>query len=153
MFDVLDEFVALTKTFTVAKIDYAVCGGLSVMIHGFVRATEDIDILVEAESLARVVKVAANCGFRLHAEELVLKGAKIFRLLKLSPDSEDYLVLDLILVSDANRAAWDSRHEVSTQWGTLKTVSREALIEMKRQAGRPQDLVDIQRMEGADEGN
>ena len=154
MFDVVEEFVALVKALRAAEINHAVCGGLAVMIHGFVRATEDIDLLIEAESLPRAAKVAASCGFRLRAEELVFSnGARIFRFLKLSPGSEDYLVLDLMLVGDVHRTAWESRREISTQWGQISTVSREALIEMKRRANRPQDLFDIQRMEATDEHN
>jgi hypothetical protein len=152
MFDVVQELVDLTKAFRAEGINYAVCGGLAVMIHGFVRATEDIDLLIEERDLERARAVAAACGFRLRGTQMAFRaGAKRARVLKTSPASEDYLVLDLILVTEATRHAWESRVDLATQWGPVCTVSRDALIEMKRQAGRPQDLVDIQRMNNPDD--
>jgi hypothetical protein len=152
MFDVVEELVALAKAFRAARIEYAVCGGLAVMIHGFIRATEDIDLLIEERDLEKARAVAASCGFRLRGTQMMFRaGAKLARVLKTSPESEDYLVLDLMLVTDATRTAWESRMDLETQWGPICTVSREALKAMKRQAGRPQDLVDIERMENPDD--
>jgi hypothetical protein len=60
-------------------------------------------------------------------------------------------VLDLMLVTQATRSAWESRTDIETQWRPIRNISREALKAMKRQAGRPQDLVDIERMENPDD--
>ena len=148
MFDALQEMLELVERFRSEDIDYAVCGGLAMAVHGFVRATEDIDILVEAESLPRVRRVAAACGFRLLGGDVEFRsGARLTRLLKTAPADEDYLMLDLMLVSDATRDAWNSREAMNTPWGGIRVISKSALKAMKQQAGRPQDLVDIQRMD------
>lgn len=34
-------------------IEYAVCGGLALTIHGFPRATFDLDVLIRAENLEK----------------------------------------------------------------------------------------------------
>ena len=95
--------------------------------------------------------MAATCGFRLRGTELTFRaGGNLARVLKTLPGSEDYLVLDLMLVTAATRSAWESRANLETQWGPICTISREALKAMKRQAGRPQDLVDIARLENPD---
>ena len=121
-------------------------------VHGFTRATEDIDLLIEPSALPKVREVAARCGFRLRGSDLEFRsGAKLARVLKTSPTSEDFLLLDLMLVGDATREAWDSRIDQPTPWGVVRVVSREALKAMKRQAGRPQDLVDVERMENPDD--
>lgn len=152
MFDILQEFLALIRAFREEGLDYAVCGGFAMAVHGFIRATEDIDILIEPESLSQARQVAATCGFRLRGTEIEFRsGAKLARVLKVASAGEDYLLLDLMLVSPATRAAWDSRVDQSTPWGPIRVVSREALKAMKRQAGRPQDLVDVERMETPDD--
>ncbi|HXG94222.1 MAG TPA: hypothetical protein VNN73_17895 [Blastocatellia bacterium] len=35
------------------KIDYALIGGMALALHGFVRPTQDIDLLMTAEGLER----------------------------------------------------------------------------------------------------
>ena len=42
--------------------------------------------------------------------------------------------------------AWQSRLRVPVEGGELWVVGREALIQMKTAAGRPQDLADAQRL-------
>jgi hypothetical protein len=42
------EFDAVVRQLEAAKLRYAVAGGLAVGLHGFIRATEDMDFLVEA---------------------------------------------------------------------------------------------------------
>ena len=152
MFDVLDEFLALVHAFGEHGIDYALCGGLAMAVHGFTRATEDIDILIEPESLILARQAAAKCGFRLRGTEIEFRsGARLARVLKAAPAGEDYLLLDFMLVGPATRVAWDSRIDQPTPWGSIRVVGREALKAMKRQAGRPQDLVDVERMETPDD--
>ncbi|HTH46784.1 MAG TPA: hypothetical protein VMB21_04685 [Candidatus Limnocylindria bacterium] len=152
MLDVLTELLALVQAFREDGVDYAVCDGLAMAVHGFTRATEDIDLLVEPESLPKVREVAARCGFRLRRSDIEFRsGARLAQVLKTSPTSEDFLLLDLMLVGDVTREAWNSRIDQPTPWGVIRVVSRDALKAMKRQAGRPQDLVDIQRMENPDD--
>ena len=60
-----DELFGLTAKLNESAIDYAVCGGLAMAIHGFVRATLDIDILIREEDLAEVEQLAEEVGFNL----------------------------------------------------------------------------------------
>ena len=144
--------VALAREFRTDGIEYAVCGGMAIAVHGFIRATEDIDILVEAESLPRLRKAARRCGFHvLGADHEFKSGARLIRLVKVVPGSEDYLILDVLLASGPNAEAWASRRDHATPWGTICVVSREALIAMKQQSGRAMDLEDIERLNGSDE--
>jgi len=46
--DLIAEFGALIDVLNREGIEYAVCGGIAVSIHGYVRATTDIDILIRA---------------------------------------------------------------------------------------------------------
>lgn len=152
MFDLLQEFLALIRTFGEEGLDYAVCGGMAMAVPGFTRATEDIDILIEPESLNRARQAAAKCGFRLRGTEIEFRsGTKLARLLKVTPAGEAYLLLAWTLISPETRAAWDSRLDQPTPWVPIRVVGREALKSMKQQAGRPQDLVDVERMDTPDD--
>jgi hypothetical protein len=108
MFDVLSELLNLVRVFREEGVDYAVCGGLAMAVHGFTRATEDIDLLVEPESLPKVREVAARCGFRLRGSDLEFRsGARLARVLKTSPTSERFSVARPDAGGDATREAWN----------------------------------------------
>ena len=51
MLDIYNEFTQLVTEFEKDSIDYALCGGLAVSVHGFLRATVDIDFVVLVESV------------------------------------------------------------------------------------------------------
>src|ERR1700691_5330393 len=55
MFAPDDLLVALTN----AQVDFVVLGGVAVGVHGFLRATQDLDIVPDAtpENLARLARV------------------------------------------------------------------------------------------------
>lgn len=44
------------------QVDDALCGGLAVLLHGHVRATRDIDVLIRREDLERVCKIVRELG-------------------------------------------------------------------------------------------
>ncbi len=130
------------------EIEYAVCGGLSIAIHGFVRATVDIDILIQPESLEKAYKIAGEKGFDIRGLDISFKerAVEIRRVSKIDDDGE-VLSLDLLLVTPQVEDVWASREEIDFLGKKLSVVSREGLIKMKRLAGRPQDLADIERLE------
>jgi hypothetical protein len=61
-------------------------------------------------------------------------------------------MLDVLLVNGAVEAVWNGRQSTTFEGGTAQVVSREGLIALKVAAGRPQDLVDIQRLQEANRG-
>ena len=89
------------------RVDFAICGGIAVTIHGAPRFTRDIDLLIRAEDESRAVGAVA------------------------SPSFED---------------VWSTRVLVEWEGRRVPVVSVGGLIRMKRVAGRPQDLVDIENL-------
>ncbi len=63
MSTLLEELSQLVSAFNENKIEYAVCGGLALTIHGFPRATFDIDFLIRPEALENAYKIAAEKGY------------------------------------------------------------------------------------------
>ena len=48
---------------TTGAIEYAVCGGMALAVHGHPRFTEDLDLLIRSSDLERVKDAVANLGF------------------------------------------------------------------------------------------
>lgn len=145
----VDELLGLIDSLEEADVEYAVCGGIALAIHGVPRFTKDIDLLVRTSDLDRVRSAAHRCGFTLEGGRLTFGAGtdqvrEVFRVSKAS--GSELLTLDLLLVSPALEDVWRSRRR--TEWRERRAwvVSRDGLVRMKRIAGRPQDLVDIERI-------
>lgn len=148
MTTLLDELSQLISALDENGIEYAVCGGLAMAIHGFVRATLDIDILIQVESLEKAYEIAAENGFDIRGLDISFKerAVEIRRVSKID-DTGEVLSLDLLLVTPQVEDVWETREEIGFLGNKLSVVSREGLIKMKILAGRPQDLADIERLE------
>jgi cellobiose-specific phosphotransferase system component IIB len=147
MATLLDELAELISALDENEIEYAVCGGLALAIHGFVRATVDIDVLIQPESLEKAYQAAAEKGFDIRGLDISFKerAVEIRRVSKIDDNSE-VLSLDLLLVTPQVEDVWRTRETIDFLGKRLWVVSREGLVKMKRLAGRPQDLADIERL-------
>lgn len=154
MLNLYDEFKSLIAKLAQMDVEYAVCGGLAMAVHGFPRATIDIDLLIPEESLDDVLSAADQLGYTIKAMPMKFAGGKIEmrRVSKLDPESGDVLTLDLLLVTSAIREVWESRLEALWENQKLPVVSRAGLIGLKSLRNSEQDIADIKRlMEEADE--
>lgn len=155
MIEILEELRRLVKVLDEHGIDYALCGGMAMVVHGVTRTTIDIDLLILSDSLEEVYSLARSLGYNIRGKEMSFAQGtvEIRRVSKIDPDDAELLSLDLLLVTPATRAAWDSR--LTTEWegGKLSVVSANGLIDLKRLRGSDQDLVDIKALtgEGTDE--
>ncbi len=153
MLDLLDEFSKLTRALDARGVEYAVCGGLALAVYGIPRATIDIDLLIDAESLALVEVVAAELGYRFAAAPMSFKGGavQIRRVSKIDAGSGDVLMLDLLLVTAVVQPAWAGRIRVPWFDSTVCVVSRAGLIGLKSLRGSGQDQDDIRKLEELDD--
>ncbi len=151
-----------------AKVRYLVVGGLAVVAHGFVRFTADLDLVLdpERESLRRAIEALTALGYRARApvpfadfenpekrqEWTREKGLTVFSLFSAEHPATE---IDLFVEPpfDFGRAyAQAVRLEVGPD--VIATfVSRLDLVEMKRRAGRPQDLADLAGLDAGPEGS
>jgi hypothetical protein len=155
-FDLIEELEKLVDAFAREHVDYAVCGGLAVGLHGLPRMTMDIDVLLPASELDAAMRIAKQLGFDVPARKMTFglaTGAprEVQRLGKIDPATGELLSLDLLIVAPDLEGVWATRIPVASQDRSLTIVSREGLITMKRIAGRPQDLADIARLEGSED--
>lgn len=147
--DVYEELVALLQALDEAQIEYALCGALALAVHGAPRATKDIDVIARKEDADRLREVAHRVGFVLEALPMVFSGSgiEVQRFTKLIEGRP--LMLDVLWCNEKLEAIWEDRQRVPWREGTLCVVSVDGLITLKLTAGRPQDLVDIERLTAA----
>ncbi|MBA3456971.1 MAG: hypothetical protein H0T42_28030 [Deltaproteobacteria bacterium] len=156
--DLIAELESLVDALDREGVEYALCGGLALGLHGHPRATMDIDLLVRPEQLADAIRVARGNGFDLPARKMVFGlrtgiPREVQRVSKVDPHSNDLMPLDLLLVNAELEAVWRSRMAFDVGGHRMIVVSRDGLATMKRIAGRPQDLVDLAKLEGRSEND
>jgi hypothetical protein len=148
VFDLYEEFNSIVAALDEHGIDYAVCGGLAMAVHGLPRATVDIDLLILGQSVEEVRELARTLGYTIEAFPMTFsRGAvEIRRVSKIDRDSGIVLSLDMLLVTPEIVEIWQSRTEVAWEAGSLWVVSRRGLIALKSLRSSAQDLADIERL-------
>jgi hypothetical protein len=150
-----------------AKVRYLVVGGVAVVLHGHLRTTADLDLVVELapENARRAIAALAALGFRpkapvpaeAFADEAARrswiedKGMTVFSLWseRLPGVEVDLFVEEPLPFEEAYARA--VRVALDTTSATV--VSLEDLIAMKRAAGRPVDLADIEALRALQGGS
>lgn len=146
--DLYEELLELTAALRAHQVPYALCGGLALAVYGFPRATKDIDILIEQQALPDVCRAAKSCGFTLRGAGINFRsGMRLERLIKPLPPSEESVLLDLLIVTDVSRKAWEQRIEVETARGPVWVVSPSGLKSMKLLRNSLQDQADIENLD------
>ena len=147
-----DALLGLLARFQVEGVQYVLVGGQAVRLNGFVRATEDIDILLPS-SIDNGRRVIRALGFLSSSQELV---AEWFEVPSGEPENirvADELLIDLLFAANGQTFESLKDHvrvlrvegvEVRTLdiEGLLKTktdyrdkdrIDREALLRLKQQ--------------------
>ena len=154
MLDLYEELKSLITRLNEFKIDYALCGGLALALYGIPRATVDIDILIQKESLGKAQKLVRELGYIIKADPMEFaRGAiEIHRVSKKDEETGDWFSLDFLAVTPPIKKAWETRRQMEWEEGRISVVSREGLIFLKSLRASGQDLDDIQKLkEGIDE--
>ncbi len=144
-----EELFKIVTALGEAGLEYALCGGMAVIIHGYPRLTRDIDLLILEKDLKKVRKVLGELGYTLPSGIIPFDIGKpyerrIFRITK--AEGEDYLTLDLILANPILIDVFQGRVEYELDETKVYVISKNGLLKMKRLAGRPQDLNDISEL-------
>lgn len=149
----IDEFVGIVESLNREGIDYAVCGGWAMAIHGRLRTTIDIDILILADDLDAAMKVARERGFDIEGLPLNFDGGntQIRRISKIDKELKELITLDLLIVTPVYEAAWKTRRRTTWNQGEYRVVDVEGMIIMKELADRPKDREDLKFLRGEDE--
>ena len=144
---ITEELYRLTDAFAHNNLEYAVCGGLAVAIHGRPRLTLDIDVVVSAKDVEKAIMIAASVGFddpagwiRLPPNNIGID--RLFRINKF--ENGEFLTLDILEADESENTIFIDRESVEIESRIIQLLSRAALIKMKSSSDRLKDQLDVE---------
>ncbi|MDD2236879.1 MAG: hypothetical protein PHP44_02890 [Kiritimatiellae bacterium] len=143
--------------FNRSSVRYLVVGGLAVVAHGYVRLTHDVDIVLdlEMENIKRAMDVLTGLNYyprvpvqavdfsdeRNRREWIENKGMVVFSMIS---DVHRDTVVDLFAKEPFD---FDEEYRNAVVFDLngigVPIIRKNTLLEMKKKAGRPKDLLDI----------
>lgn len=145
--DINPDFKDLLSALNRARARYLVVGGYAMIFHGEPRATKDIDIWVDAtaENAQRVWRALAEFGAPLSDYAIAdFANENLFFKLGIEPNRIDIL---MGLDGATFAAAWERRVRATYGLEPIAVIGKQDLIRVKQAAGRPQDLLDVRRLQ------
>jgi len=149
----------ILREFQRQKVKYIIVGGIAINLHGFIRSTADMDILVEMsdENLRKVAGILKEKGYhvkqpvdpmgiadeKLRYDWIHNKHMKAFNFYK----EDDLKEVDIIIESPVSfKDAQKGRLCFRIDDLVLPVISIDNLIKMKSRTGRSQDKLDIEEL-------
>jgi hypothetical protein len=139
------------------NVDYAVIGGVAVVLYGYVRFTKDIDLLIDfsEDNVRRFIKVLAVLNFqpgvpidpmdmaneKKREEWMKEKNVKVITFY--NPESQ-LLQIDVLITRNL---ADMKRIRKKIDGLEISIVDYDELLKMKKETARPTDLIDIEKLE------
>jgi hypothetical protein len=139
------------------KVKYVVVGGIALVLHGVVRLTADLDLIVrlEKENLLRFISVMHGLGYKpkmpVKAEEFIddenrakWRREKNMQVFSFYHPKKPLGLIDVFVEEPMPYREMDRDKEM-IRVGNLKipVISKKHLMALKRLSGRPQDIADI----------
>lgn len=154
-------FEPLFQALERAGVRYVVAGGLAVVLHGYARLTGDVDLALDLEPgelrrgidtlLALTMRPRAPVDPYDFADPMVRQRWATehnMRVFSWWNPSNPMLEVDVFVEPPLPFAElWARAESVPLDTTTVRVASIPDLIAMKRLAGRPQDLTDIEALE------
>jgi len=153
---------AVVRALNDAKVRYLIVGGVAVNAHGYERMTIDLDLVIQLNrpnieaawgalvSIGYIVKIPVSAA---EFSNVTLREAwqreKGMLVLQFWSDIHRRTPIDIFV-----REPFDFEKEYSDALSyelpsgqSTKVVARQTLLKMKREAGRGQDLIDVEKLE------
>lgn len=145
--DLSSDLIDLLAAFAKADVEYLIIGGQALALHGLPRFTKDVDIWLRdsAANIARAVDALREFGAPMSTIDGLLQATGLDVAWMGMPPSRFDLMKNVPGGDFQN--AWAGRDVVDVAGIHVNVVSREELVRLKRTSGRPQDLVDADKLE------
>lgn len=144
-----------------AQVRYVVVGGFATVLHGHARLTADVDLVIDLspEGARRAIETLTGLGFRPRApvEPLAFVdpatrrqwvGEKGMRVFSMWDPANPMREVDLFAENPVDfEGLWQRSETIQLSQTVARVASLPDLIQLKRLAGRPQDLADIEALE------
>ena len=145
----IDTFLQLSDKYSVKML---MVGGGAVNFHGYQRHSADVDfwISTEKDNLNKLLKVFVEMGYEIDSFPLAVQNQEQNISVKFSPEA---LNLELITKFSLNKSfdeAYESAEVAEVKGISIynwRVIKYSDLIESKKRAARPKDLLDIRELE------
>jgi hypothetical protein len=149
-------FAALQAT----GVRYVVVGGVAVNLHGYQRFTKDIDLVIELipDQALKALEALQTLGYKPNvpvklsdfADPTIRegwvrdKGMMVFQMYS----NQTRMSIDIFVQYPVDfEELWSQGAKIDLPETSLRIASIDHLVLMKRQAGRAQDLLDVEKLE------
>lgn len=155
------SYTDLFRALNAAGVRYLVTGGFAVNLYGYARLTVDLDLAVALDegNLSAATETLTRLGYRpalpvpaadladpgKRREWVEGKGALVFTFVQ--PDQPHHHVDVFLELPFDFEAAWTARTAVAIGEVSIPVLALDALIAMKRAAGRARDVSDAEQLE------
>lgn len=139
------------------KVDYAVIGGVAVVLYGYVRFTKDIDLLIDfsIENVKRFADALKDLDFKPGVPVNIMELAepdkrkywmeeKNARVVTFYNPGLPLLQIDVLITR--NLADLKKTRKKIADF-EISVVDYDDLLMMKKETARPTDLIDIEKLE------
>lgn len=142
-------------------VRFVVVGGVAVLIQGYPRMTADIDLVIDldAHNVRRAIEALTARGLRpvlpVNAADFADESTRRewieqrnLQVFSMRDERNPLLIVDLFAQEPIPfEELWSHADQVRVGGRSIRVASIEHLIRMKRDAARPQDMVDIAHLE------
>ena len=153
---------AVVRALNEAKVRYLIVGGVAVNVHGYVRLTMDLDLVIQLkpENIVAAWEAMERIGYRAR---IPVSGTDFADEKKRELWRKEKGMLVLQFWSDEHRRTqvdvfvrepfdFDREHATAPDHAIVpgvvaKVVGWDTLIKMKKEAGRLKDLADLEMLE------
>ncbi|MEC4679883.1 MAG: DUF6036 family nucleotidyltransferase [Nitrospirota bacterium] len=154
-------FAPLFDALSKSNVRYVVVGGLATVLHGYPRLTVDIDLMVDLapEQAEKVISTLTSLGlvpqlpldptaFANPQTRQTWNREKNMQVFSMIDPQNPLRIVDLFVENPIPfEDIWGRSITVQVNTVSIRIASLVDLIHLKRLAGRPQDLLDIEQLE------
>ncbi len=141
------DFLDILRLLNAENAEYLVIGGYAVMKYSEPRFTKDLDILVNPteKNSKKVYRALKKFGAPLDgiSSKFFTKQDSFYKI------GREPVRIDIVMKIDKVNftRAWKRRVDSTIDDVIVRFISLEDLLANKRAAGRPQDLLDVEKLE------
>lgn len=148
------EIFYIIKELSKSQVRCSIVGGYAVALHGVIRGTIDLDLVLdhEEDQFVRCEAVLLSLGFK---SRLPVSAKEVFHFRKeyiqnrnlvawsFYNPSDPLAVIDIVITHDLRQMKSIAR---KVKNGSVPVISLQDLIAMKEASGRPQDIEDVKSL-------
>lgn len=143
------DYLELLQLLNEHKVKYLIIGGYAVINYAEPRYTKDLDIWVEpsVQNAKKLLKALEDFGAptdNLTIQDLAKPG--LIYVFGIAPMRVDILNKPK---GSTFKTAWESKEKITIEKTTVNIIGKSVLIKLKKASGRPQDLVDVEKLKKA----